>query len=128
MPIGIGWKVSGVLLVVIMALSGIGYFYYKDTQAQIMILTENAAKLDAAVNLVKQENTKLKADFEVQAQARTELSNKLNDIETSLDNTNKKLRTHNLTLLALKKSGLVENRINEGTKELLKQLEMDTKR
>ncbi len=127
MPIGIGWKVSAVLLVVIAVLSGVGYFYYKDTQSQILILTQNAAKLDAAVNIVKQENTKLKEDFESQAKARSELSNKLNGIEVSLDNTNKKLRNHNLTLLALKKSGLVESRINDATRDILKQLEQDTK-
>ena len=42
-------KLSGMLLIVMMTMGGIGYWYYTDTQKTIAVLTENNAKLNLAV-------------------------------------------------------------------------------
>ena len=42
-------KLSGILLIVIRTMGGLGYWYYTDTQKTIAVLTENNAKLNVAV-------------------------------------------------------------------------------
>jgi len=42
-------KLAGLLLIVIMTISGMGYWYYTDTQNTIAVLTANNAKLEMAV-------------------------------------------------------------------------------
>ena len=46
-----------ILIAVIGLIGGVlygGYYYYKDTQARIAVLTENSAKLEQATNTQKQ--------------------------------------------------------------------------
>jgi nucleosome binding factor SPN SPT16 subunit len=103
-----------------------GYYYYKDTQARIQILTENSAKLEAAK--MAQDNTiktlkddaskyrKLGKDLSLQLQKAHDYKNKLIG----------KLRKHNLTRLSQQKPNLVEKKINRGTKRLFESFESDT--
>ena len=103
-----------------------GYYYYKDTQARIQILTENSAKLEAAK--MAQDNTiktlkedagkyrKLNKDLSLQLQKASEYKNKLIG----------KLRKHNLTRLSQQKPNLVEGKINRGTKRLFESFESDS--
>ncbi len=46
-----------------------GYYYYKDTQQRIQILTENSAKLETATKLQKNTIDTLQADAEKYAEA-----------------------------------------------------------
>jgi len=46
-----------------LVLGGAGYWYYKDSQDRIRILTENNAKLDTAVKLNEQTIDTMKKDF-----------------------------------------------------------------
>jgi len=115
------------LLIVVVGLVGGavygGYYYYKDTQSRIQTLTENNAKIMAAK--AAQDNTisALIAD--------REKFDKLNkDLQTKLDKANNykntlinKLRKHDLAKLSMKKPGLVEKKINNGTKKLFRSLE-----
>ncbi len=115
------------LLIVVVGLVGGavygGYYYYKDTQSRIQTLTENNAKIMAAK--AAQDNTisTLIAD--------REKFDKLNkDLQTKLDKANSykntlidKLRKHDLAKLSMKKPGLAEKRINNGTKKLFRSLE-----
>jgi nucleosome binding factor SPN SPT16 subunit len=103
-----------------------GFWYYKDTQARIQILTENSAKLEAAK--MAQDNTiktlkddaskyrKLGKDLSLQLQKAHDYKNKLIG----------KLRKHNLTRLSQQKPNLVEKKINRGTKRLFESFESDT--
>ena len=58
-----GFKLAGIMLVVMLVLGGAGYWYYKDSQDRIRILTENNAKLDTAVKLNEQTIDTMKKDF-----------------------------------------------------------------
>jgi hypothetical protein len=42
-------RLSGILLIIMMTMGGVGYWYYTDTQRTIAVLTENNAKLQLAV-------------------------------------------------------------------------------
>ena len=100
-----------------------GYYYYKDTQARIATLTENSAKLEQAANTQKQTIDVLVADAKKYEQLNKELNIKLdraNDYKNTLID---KLRKHDLAKLSLKKPGLVEKKINRGTKKLFESFE-----
>ena len=103
-----------------------GYYYDKDPQARIQILTETSAKLEAAK--MAQDNTiktlkddaskyrKLGKDLSLQLQKAHDYKNKLIG----------KLRRHDLTRLSQQKPNLVEKKINRGTKRLFESFESDT--
>jgi len=127
------WQLSAVirfleyiLVVVVGLVGGVvygGYYYYKDTQSRIQTLTENNAKIMAAK--AAQDNTinTLIADREKFDELNKELQVKLdkaNDYKNTLID---KLRKHDLAKLSMKKPGLVEKRINNGTKNLFRSLE-----
>ena len=115
------------LLIIVLGLVGGsvygGYYYYKDTQERIRILTENTAKLETAKKL--QDDT---INAMIEDREKFEALN--NELQTNLDKANvykdvliNKLRKHNLAKLSLKKPGLVEKKINAGTKKLFRSLE-----
>ena len=114
------------LILVIGLIGGVGYgayYYYKDTQARIAVLTENSAKLEQATNTQKQTIDTLVADAAKFQELNRELNTKLesaNDYKNTLID---KLRKHNLAKLSLKKPGLVDKKINAGTKKLFESFE-----
>ena len=114
------------LILVIGLIGGVGYgayYYYKDTQARIAVLTENSAKLEQATNTQKQTIDTLVADAAKFQELNRELNTKLesaNDYKNTLID---KLRKHNLAKLSLKKPVLVEKKINAGTKKLFESFE-----
>ena len=115
-----------ILIVVLGLVGGVvygGYYYYKDTQERIQILTENSAKLEQATQTQKQTIDTLIADAEKFAKLNSELQAELvraNDYKNELIC---KLRKHDLTRLSQQKPGLIEKRINNGTKKLLENFE-----
>ena len=114
------------LILVLGLIGGVGYgayYYYTDTQARIAILTENSAKLEQAASTQKQTIDTLVSDAKKYGELNRELNTKLeaaNDYKNTLID---KLRKHNLAKLSLKKPGLVEKKINAGTKKLFESFE-----
>ena len=115
-----------ILLIVLGLLGGVGYgayYYYKDTQARIAILTENSAKLEQATSTQKQTIDTLVADAKKYQALNKELNIKLDAAHDYKNTLIDKLRKHNLAKLSLKKPGLVEKKINRGTKKLFESFE-----
>ena len=114
------------LIVVVGLVGGVvyaGYYYYKDTQSRIQTLTENNAKLETAKAIQDQKIDTLIADREKFDKLNKELQVKLdkaNDYKNTLID---KLRKHDLAKLSMKKPGMTEKRINNGTKKLFRSLE-----
>ena len=118
------------MLVVVLGLVGGAvygaYFYYKDTQARIQILTENSAKLELATTTQKNTIDTLIQDAEKNAELAKELNTRLeaaNDYKNELIG---KLRKHDLSRLSQQKPTLVEGKINHATKKLLTEFEKIT--
>ena len=115
------------LLVIVLGLVGGsvygGYYYYKDTQERIRILTENTAKLETAKKMQDDTITAMIEDREKFDELNKELGRKLSAASVYKDVLIGKLRKHNLAKLSLRKPGLVEKKINNGTKKLFRSLE-----
>ena len=115
-----------ILIIVLGLLGGVGYgayYYYKDTQARIATLTENSAKLEQAANTQKETIDTLVADAKKYQALNKELNIKLDAAHDYKNTLIDKLRKHNLAKLSLKKPGLVEKKINRGTKKLFESFE-----
>ena len=100
-----------------------GYYYYKDTQSRIQTLTENNSKLEVATQQQEQTINTLIEDREKFEELNKELQVKLDKANQYRDTLIDKLRKHDLAKLSLKKPGLVEKKINNGTKKLFRSLE-----
>jgi len=118
-----GLKLSLIFLVIMGVMAGGFYFYYKDSQKRLAILTENAAKAELAVEVQKAAIISIKDSFEKQAVLVTNLQGKLSDAEDGYKKLSSKLRRHDLEELSRAKPGLMEKKINNGTKRLLLELE-----
>jgi len=114
------------LILVFGVVGGAGYgayYYYTDTQARIATLTENSAKLEQATSAQKQTIDTHVADAAKFQELNRELNTKLEAANEYKDTLIDKLRKHDLAKLSLKKPGLVEKKINAGTKKLFESFE-----
>ena len=117
---------SKILIGIIVAMClGFGGYYWM-TEKRLTVLTENNAKLSIAAQTNQQTIDKLSEDFEKQQVLNKELDIKLKASEAYGDNLAKKLREHDLTMLTLRKPGLIERRVNSATSKILKDLESST--
>ena len=114
-----------ILLVLLLAgsIAGGGWFYYTDTQARIAQLQSNNAelKLANAQNLATINSMENQA--EINAELNEELQERLEESEESRNRLIEVFGKHDLTRLALKKPGLIETRVNNGTKKAFDAIE-----
>ena len=115
------------LLIVVLGLVGGSvygaYYYYKDSQERIRILTENTAKLETAKKLQDDTINAMIEDREKFEELNKELQTNLDKANVYKDVLINKLRKHDLAKLSLKKPRLVEKKINDGTKKLFRSFE-----
>ena len=118
-----------ILVVVLGLVGGVvygGWYYYKDTQARIQILTENSAKLEIATQQQEMTINTLVDDAEKYRELNKELNTKLEAANDYKNDLISKLRKHDLSRLSQQKPGLVEKKINNGTKKLFESFESIT--
>ena len=112
----------GIIVAMVLAFGG----YYWLTEKRLATLTENNAKLTIAAQTNQQTIDKLTEDYEQQQELNSELRVKLTAAEAYGDELAKKFREHDLTMLTLKKPGLIERRVNSATQKILDDLESST--
>ena len=117
---------SKILMGIIVAMVLAFGTYYWLTEKRLATLTENNAKLSIAAQTNQQTIDKLTKDYEQQQELNSELRVKLTAAEAYGDELAKKFREHDLTMLTLKKPGLIERRVNSATQKILNDMESST--
>lgn len=107
-------------IILVMGLGG--YYLYNENQT----LTANNIKLEAAVEEQKQTMAIMKEQYEKQGKALMNMSRQNAQIEKEKAEYLAIFSRHNLDLLALKKPGLMENRFNKASEEVMEGMEDDT--
>ena len=113
---------GAVMVVMTLAFS----WYYKDTQRRMGVLHENNAKLEVAVRANELALATTRADAARNAALNFQLQTKLQESEAYGDKLQAIFQKHNLTMLSLKKPGLIEKRMNDATKKLFADITADT--
>jgi len=113
---------GAVMVVMTLAFS----WYYKDTQRRMGVLHENNAKLEVAVRANELALATTRADAARNAALNLQLQTKLQESEAYGDRLQAIFQKHNLTVLSLKKPGLIEKRMNDATKKLFADITADT--
>ena len=108
-----------ILLIVLLfsSIAGGGYFYYTDTQERIAQLRENNAQLQIAVEDNENTIATMQATAQLNQKLSDELTDRLNKSEEGRNRLINLFGKHDLTRLALRKPGLIETRVNNGTKK-----------
>ena len=99
--------------------------YYLYTQNQTLMA--NNAQLEGAVEEQKATINAIRENFEKQTQALQNMTRKNAEIEADKEKYLSILSKHNFERLATVKPGLMENRFNAGTVEVIEGIENDTK-
>jgi uncharacterized protein HemX len=118
-----------ILIVVLGLVGGVvygGFYYYKDTQARIAILTENSAKLEMAAKTQKNTIDTLIADAKKFQQLNSELNVKLVQATKYKNSLLTKLRKINLSKVSAEEPAVWEKKINNASKKLLESFESTT--
>jgi hypothetical protein len=119
MPIVLVLLLSGVL-------AGGGYFYYTDTQNTIAQLRTNNAQLKIVAEDNERTINAMKEDAETNAELAAELTLELQESEKRRNDLINIFSRHDLTNLAMKKPGLIEKRLNNGTEKAFDDIESIT--
>lgn len=125
------------MLPIMLLLAGAGYAYHttvvsqKDAaiarlEANAVTLKENATRLETAFESEKAARERSEKNLQVQLQAVGELTQKNTAMQAEMDDYLSIFKRHDMTRLARAKPGLIEPRINNGTKKVFEAIEQDS--
>lgn len=131
MPILQYFKWGGIVILLLMILGA--FMHYKSVVSERDLLAQNNAVLQEAFDEEKKASAKLQdllnksyerfSKFQDTLQT---MANNQRDATKELEALNGKFRNHDLEELAKKKPGLIENRVNSGTRDTFRMLEEST--
>ena len=106
------------MVMTVIATAGMGYLYVQKLQSDLQTARENVAKMEVAVQISEDSIATLQADVIRNAELSATLQRELQTAERYGDELRATLQKHNLTALAQKKPGLIENRMQNATDNL----------
>ena len=126
------------MLPIMILLAGGGYAYHTTVvsqkeaviarlEANAVTLKENAVRLETAFETEKAARERSEQNLQAQLQAVGELTEKNNAMQAEMDDYLSIFKRHDMTRLARAKPGLIEPRINNGTKEVFRSIEEASK-
>ena len=108
--------------VIVVLFSLCGFLYYQN---------QSLSSLNKAFELRDQEQKaaikSLQVDFKVQTEGLLDIQRKNQQIEQEMNRYLDIFKRHNLSKLAAAKPGLIETRVNNGTKEVFESIEQDSR-
>ena len=115
-----------IAVLVVLAIMGFIYGYYKDNQNKIQELEDSVLlykdlheRADLAKRELEKQNIKQTTELTILQKKQQQIRKESNELEVLLSK-------HNLKDLAKKKPGLIQNRINNATMLVIKNLELIT--
>lgn len=126
------------MLPIALILAGAGYAYHTTVVGQKnlaiaqleknnVILKENTIKLETAFETAEKARVQSEQNLQKQLKVIGELGEKNNAMQQEMDNYLSIFKRHDLTRLAKAKPGLIQPRINKGTKEVFRAIEEASK-
>jgi len=126
-----GFKLAGIMFILMLAMGGGAYWYYTDTQERMRVLAENNAKLEIAVQTQQQaieqqkkdiaavnaEKNALNAEFQASRQ-------QVEDLRGKFNKTSKLLGQRDIGERAIAKPGLIEKVISKGSNNVMRCFEI----
>lgn len=124
-----GYAIGGLLLTILI-MSGIGKWYYSDSQATIAQLNKdvatersNVSVLKGQIKVVNDSVRRLEATRKEDQNTILKLSEDAHKARRETGDLRKTFAKHDLNNLSLRKPGLIEKIINRGTKKVHRDLE-----
>ena len=114
---------SRVLIGIILVMSLITFYLYNQNK----VLSANNLALEGAVATQEEAIKSLQNDFTLQTNSLLELQRKNQEIQQEMSRYLDIFKRHNLTKLAAAKPGLIEPRVNKGTKDVFDSIEEDSR-
>ena len=91
-----------------------------------VVLKENSMRLETALETETASREQAENNLKVQLEAVGKLTEKNNSMQAEMEDYLSIFKRHDLTRLARAKPGLIEPRINNGTKKVFEQIEKDS--
>ena len=115
-----------ITVVLMLGLAG-GVAYVYKLRGDNAILKSNQIKLESSIEEQKEVIASQKADYEKIISINDELNKKINTINQSKKELEKKLAKHDLNYLATEKPKLIERIINKGSDKIMNEMNEATK-
>ena len=112
-----------VLIGIIIVMTTITYYLY----TQNKVLSANNIALESAVATQEEAIANLQNDFALQTSSLLDLQSRNQQIQQEMTRYLDIFKRHNLTKLAAAKPGLIEPRVNKGTKDVFDSIEEDSR-
>lgn len=126
-----GLKLAGVMLILMVAMGGVGYWYYTDSQEKMAILHQNNAKLEQATKLQNEAIKTLEGNVQAaQAIAQStikelqESRKQIQDIQGKFNKQSKLLGSRDIGKMAISKPRPIQKVVNNGSKDALRCFEI----
>lgn len=119
---GLGAKVAAGLSVLMIAAGAGFYFYYNHTQARLTALAEQISSYRDANEALQRTITRREEELARQIRSLDQLGREVNQIRKEAGELAELLARHDLKYLASQRPGLIENRVNAGTKQVFQEL------
>ena len=114
---------SKVLIGIIIVMTTITYYLY--TQNKVLLV--NNIALESAIATQEEAIASLQNDFALQTSSLLDLQSRNQQIQQEMTRYLDIFKRHNLTKLAAAKPGLIEPRVNKGTKDVFDSIEEDSR-
>jgi hypothetical protein len=114
------------IVITLIAFAGTGFLWIKKLQGDLETARANVAKMEVAVQISEASIATLQADVVRSAELNTTLQKDLQKAEQYGDELRATLQKHNLTMLALKKPAMIEQRMQDATNKIWDDIAADT--